>query len=91
MKTAIEVINKQIKNLVLYRGTLEDITKKIRTIGLDLDAELTPFEEEAIIEENDLGFNVNLGEINDHYLDFEIYMLPTNEKNSFIITEVNQF
>jgi len=91
MDTVIKSIERQMENLVMYRGTKSDIEKRLSTIGQRLDVTLEPFEDEAIIKDNDFGFNVNLGKLNDHYLDFEIYMLPTNQKDVFIITEVNPF
>jgi hypothetical protein len=51
--------------------------------------ELVEFEEP--LEDNDLGFNVNLGMNGNQYLDYEIYMLRTNKKDNYLITEINRF
>ena len=63
--------------------------EKLNSIGLRDDSTLEPFEEP--LPGNDFGFNTNLGEIGDCDLDFEVYLLPTNEKDVFVVTEVNQF
>jgi len=89
MEIVIKSIEKQISELVLFRGTKSDIIKKINAIGQRNDSILEPFEKN--IKGNDFGFNTNLGELNGHYLDFEIYLLPTNKKDIFIITEINPF
>ena len=85
----IESIKTQMQNIVLFRGTKDDIIKKINAIGLRNDSILEPKENPLLF--NDLGFNTNLGVVNDNYLDFEVYMLPTNIKDYFIITEINSF
>ena len=85
----IESIKTQMQNIVLFRGTKNDIIKKINAIGLRNDSILEPIENPLPF--NDLGFNTNLGVVNDNYLDFEVYMLPTNIKDYFIITEINSF
>ena len=85
----IESIKTQMQNIVLFRGTKDDIIKKINAIGLRNDSILEPKENPLLF--NDLGFNINLGVVNDNYLDFEVYMLPTNIKDYFIITEINSF
>ena len=85
MKIVIENISRQMEDLVLFRGTKEDIVKKINVIGLRNDSILESIEDSLSI--NDIGFNINLGNFEDDYLDFEIYMLPTNAKNIFIVTE----
>lgn len=68
MQVVIEQIEREMGKLVLFRGTMSDIIKRINSIGLRNDSILEPFEEE--VENNDLGFNTNLGEINGRYLDF---------------------
>ena len=85
----IKSYNEMMKNLVMFRGTKEEIIEKLNMIGSRNDCFLEAFEE--ALPENDYGFNTNLGMVGEHYLDFEIYMLPTNEKDTFIITEVNEF
>ena len=89
MKIVIETTRKAMSNLVLFRGTMRDITKKINSIGLVNDSVLEPFEEP--IKDNDFGFNIHLGSINGTYLDYEVYLLPTNADNEFLVTEVNPF
>ena len=89
MKVVIESIKRQMQDLVLFRGTKEDIVKKINVIGQRNDSILEPFENP--LPDNDLGFNTNLGNFGDIYLDFEIYLLPTSKKDNFIITEINPF
>ena len=88
MKIVIENISRQMEDLVLFRGTKEDIIKKINDIGLRNDSILEPIEDPLSI--NDIGFNINLGNFEDDFLDFEIYMLPTNAKDIFVITEINR-
>ena len=88
MKIVIENINRQMQDLLLFRGTQEDIVKKINTIGLRDDSILEPIEYPLSID--DIGFYINLGKFEDDFLDFEIYMLPTNAKDVFVITEVNE-
>jgi len=85
----ISHINQAMQKLFFFRGTKEEIIAKLNEIGLRNDCFLEPFEEP--LPENDLGFNTNLGEIGDHYLDFEVYLLPTNQKDCFLVTEVNEF
>ena len=88
-KDLISTINRQMQKLVLYRGTKTDIVSKLKEIGLRHDPFLEEFENP--ITGNDFGFNTNLGRIEDNYLDFEIYLLPTNIPDTFIITEVSAF
>ena len=82
-------INKQMQSLILFRGTKEEIIKRLNTIGTRRDCYLEPFEEP--LAGNDFGFNTNLGMIDDEYLDYEIYMLSTHIESVFIITEINNF
>jgi len=89
MENEIEKINNVMQNLVLFRGTKEWIINRLSTIGTRTDIFLEPFEEP--LPNNDFGFNTNLGMIGSHYLDYEIYMLPTNAKDVFVITEVSEF
>ena len=78
-----------MQNLVLFRGTKQKIIDKLNTIGPRSNCILEEFEDTLL--GNDFGFNTNLGIDGHHYLDFEIYMLPTNKPNTFIITEINEF
>lgn len=80
-------IDKAMQDLLLRRGTLLEIESMINDIGLRDDSTLEPFEEN--IEFNDIGFNTNLGQIDDQYLDYEVYLLPTNKQYQYIITEIN--
>ena len=82
------IIDDEMKNLVLFRGTKEEICEKINSIGLRSDSILEPFENS--LSENDFGFNTYLGKTEGHYLDFEVYLLPTNKKDVFLVTEVNE-
>lgn len=81
-------LNKKIQSKVLFRGTLEGIAKELSDLT-GTKAELVPFEES--LPENDLGYNIFLGMIEEHYLDYEVYLLPTNRVNVYIITEINNF
>lgn len=83
------IIQDKIKILVGFRGTKEEIIEKLKEIGTRNDPILEPFEHQS--EENDWGFNVNLGESYGDYFDFEIFMLPTREKDVWLITEINPF
>ena len=83
------IICSEMRNLVLFRGTKVEICEKLNSIGLRDDCFLQEFEEP--LPGNDFGFNINLGKIGDCDLDFEVYLLPTNKKDVFVITEVNQF
>jgi hypothetical protein len=84
-------MEKEMKKLVFSRYTKEELIQKLNSLRVnrEKDCFLEPFEEP--LPENDFGFNTNLGMIGSHYLDFEIYMLPTNEPEVFLITEVNPF
>ncbi|MGL5749983.1 MAG: hypothetical protein ACRCXT_05615 [Paraclostridium sp.] len=81
-------LNKQLQSKVLFRGTLEGIAKELSDLT-GTKTELVPFEE--YLPENDLGYNIFLGMIGGHYLDYEVYLLPTNKVNVYIITEINSF
>lgn len=83
------IIQDKIKRLIGFRGTKEEIIEKLKEIGIRKDIVLEPFEEQ--LEDLDYGFNVNLGEIYGDYFDFEIFMLPTREKDCWLITEINPF
>jgi hypothetical protein len=87
----LQKVEKDMQSLLFFRGTKEQIIEKLNTIRINREESvvLEPFEEP--LEDNDLGFNTNLGEINEHYIDYEIYMLPTNKKDTFVITEVSAF
>jgi len=86
----IGLVSNEMKKLVLFRGTMEEIVAKVNEIKIrEDDVVLEPFEEFAPI--TDFGFNTNLGQIGDKYLDFEIYMLPTNKRGNFVITKVLAF
>ena len=87
----IRLVNRAMSSLVLFRGTKEKITAKLNGFRVEREesVNLEPFEEP--LPENDFGFNTNLGKIGDKYLDFEIFMLPTNKKDTFLITEVSAF
>lgn len=82
--------NKKMQNLVMFRGTKEEIVKKLHKIGNREDIPVLQETEEKV-KNQDLCFNTNIGEIDTHFLDYEIYMLPTNKKDNFIITEVVPF
>ena len=84
-------IDEAMQSVVYFRGTKDDIKKKIAVFKLAKkeDILLTPFTEP--LPENDLGFNINIGNLNGVYLDYEIYMLPTNKTDTFIVTEINSF
>jgi len=83
------IIHSEMSRLVLFRGTKVEIIEKLNSIGLRKDCYLEDFENP--LPGNDFGFNTNLGSIGDYYFDFEIFLLPTNKKDVFIITEVNSF
>jgi len=83
------IIKYKIQRLVGFRGTKEEIIEELVEIGIIKDITLEPFEYE--LEELDYGFNVNLGESDGDYFDFEIFMLPTREKDVWLITEINPF
>ncbi len=89
MSTEIAKINNKMRNLVMFRGTKKEIIVELEKIGNRKDIILEPFEEP--LPENDLSFNTNIGMIGDSYLDFEVYLLPTNKKDVFIVTEVTEF
>lgn len=86
-------IEQELQKLIMFRGTTKEIVKKINLIGLRNDSIIEPSEEN---ENNkklgfDYCFNTNLGMLNNQYIDYEIWMLPTNKKNTWIITEINSF
>lgn len=86
MNKTIKKVIKDMNDLVLFRGTKKEIVNKLNTIGtIKTDVILCPFPHP--LPDNDFGFAVMLGKINDEWLDFDIYMLPTNKKDVFIITE----
>lgn len=83
--------NRAMQTLVGFRGSHEDIINELSKLLINRVEQpcLEPFEEP--IKENDFGFNTNLGVVNGNYYDYEIYMLPTNQQNIWIITEINPF
>jgi len=87
----IQKVEEQMQELIMLRGTKEEIIEKLNTIRVNREESviLEPFE--IFLPENDLGFNTNLGEIHEHYIDYEVYILPTNKKDTFIVTEVLAF
>lgn len=89
MAKTIEGIEQSMQRLIRYRGTKDEIVSKLNNLGPRHDCFLEAFEDP--LPENDLGFNTNLGMIGDHYLDFEIYMLPTMKADTFIIIEIRPF
>lgn len=89
MNLAVKIIFNKMNDLVMFRGTKEDICSKLNSIGLRDDCFLEPMEDQ--LPGHDLGFNTNLGMVKDTYLDYEVYMLPTNKDNEFIITEIKPF
>ena len=82
-------LEQKMENMVGFRGTLTEITKEIQKFALRDGVFLEPFEEN--LKGMDLGFNTNLGEIDDTYFDFEVFMLPTRKEKVFIITEIASF
>ena len=86
---SISDIEENIKQLVGFRGTKIEIVAKLNNLGPRHDCFLEAFEDP--LPGIDLSFNTNLGMIGDHYLDFEIYMLPTRKLDEFMITEVTPF
>ena len=60
------------------------------TIHIDfVDGTEVSYIEGIELLEKDLGFNTNIGTFNGIDLDYEIYMLPTNKPNEFMVTEIN--
>ncbi len=86
-KIKTDKIDEAVENLVFFRGTKDEIEQELNKIKTKKESvTLEPFEDP--LSENDLGFNVNLGQVRDASLDYIIYMLPTNKKDTFLITEV---
>ena len=82
-------INESMEQLVGYESTIPELETKLAAITPLLDSvTLYPFKHP--LPENDDGYNVFLGEVEDHYYDFEIYLKPTTN-NKFIVTEANEF
>lgn len=85
----LEMLKQKMENMIGCRGTISSLTSSIQKFALRDNIRLEPFEES--FPDMDYGFNINLGEIGDTYFDFEVFILPTNKENVFIITEVNSF
>ena len=85
----LEMLEQKMENMVGCRGTISSLTSSIQKFALRDNIILEPFEES--IQGMDCGFNTNLGEIGDTYFDFEVFMLPTNKEDVFIIIEVSSF
>jgi len=81
-------LDEKVKNLIMFRGTKEEIYIKLNSFNPDAIA-ATNFTKST--GEADSSFEVCLGVADCVYLDYEIFVLPTNKKNSFLITEVNSF
>ena len=79
----------KMEELVGIRGTLGEITQKLQKLAVRDNVCLEPFEESY--GEVDFGYNINLGEIDDTYFDFEVFMLKTNNEDIYLITEINRF
>lgn len=87
MQSKINTINGKMEKLVFFRGTKEEIYNKVNSINTQKDANVTDIKTSEI-KSNDFYMDACLGIIKDHYLDFEIFVLPTNEKKVYIVTEI---
>ncbi len=83
----------KLHSLIGMRGTMEEIRAAIQAKSLRDNIKLEPFEEQEMLVAQgfDYGFNVNLGQANGVWFDFEVYLLKTNKESNFIITEINKF
>jgi hypothetical protein len=84
-------IDRKAQDIVLFRGTIEDVKNKFNDLKINRDEDVVfqKFEEET--PTGDIGFNTNVGQIGDEYIDYEVYLLPTKKTNHYIVTEVNPF
>jgi hypothetical protein len=87
----LQKVETELQKLIMFRGTKEEIVEKLNAIRVNREESVNLEPSEESLPENDLGFNTNLGEIHEHYISYEIYMLPTNKKDTFIITKVSAF
>lgn len=86
-----KIHNNHMQKLVGSRYTISELERKLCSLIVNKIEQLTlePFEEN--LPEKDWGFNINLGELEGHYYDYEIFMLPTSNPHVWIITEINPF
>lgn len=83
--------DRKMQGLVHTRCTKQELIMKLALLSVNRDSipVLTPFEEP--LPENDFGFSTNIGMLGETYLDYEIFMLPTNKQDVFLITEIRPF
>lgn len=90
----LEVTANRIKTLLNNRYTIKQLTQQLVSAGFRDDVALEPTEVEP--NNGDICYNINLGCVTTkhgiiQYLDYEIYLLETNIKGIYLVTEINAF
>ena len=83
------ILNEKLQKLIMFRGTIEEIENKLNSYGFRDYCKMEKFENG--LDGNDFGFNINLGQEDNMYLDYEVFMLETNQTDVYIITEINDY
>ena len=78
-------MDNKMEAMVFFRGTIEEINNHINNFSIK-KCLMTLSRNNA--KYNDIAYTVCLGEIDDHYLDYEVYVLPTNRPDNYIVTEI---
>jgi len=87
--TEIQLINTKMFNLINSRFTLPELMSQLQEIGNKAKCVYDWTEEGE--QYNDYSINTNIGMIGEVYLDYEIFMLPTNKPEVYLITEIQPF
>ena len=80
-------IDAKMLSMVLFRGTKNEIYSKLNGFNSRVAASMT-FDFVQGLNKADFSFEACLGVIGGVYLDYEVFVLPTNKEGVFIITEV---